>query len=75
MRQIDSQNNLILKYLQSGKKLTGLEALNMFDCFRLSARVFDLIGLGHSIEGIKIKTTNGKYVKQYKLNDTSLRSS
>jgi hypothetical protein len=73
MRQIDSQNSLIIKHLQAGKKLTGLEALEMFDCFRLPARVFDLIERGHNIEGVKIKTKSGKYVKQYHLNDPPSR--
>lgn len=34
-----SQNSLILDYLLGGGTLTGLEAVQKFDCMRLGARV------------------------------------
>ena len=37
-----SQCDRILRYLQSGKRLTSLEALDKFGCLRLSARILDL---------------------------------
>ena len=37
-----SQKSEILKYLQTGKTLTSLEALNMFKTMRLASRINDL---------------------------------
>jgi len=45
-----SQRNQILNHLQSGQSLTSKEAQDLFGCFRLSARVHELIGLGHAVE-------------------------
>jgi len=44
-----SQNSRILSYLQRGKSLTPLDALNKFGCFRLGARIYDLKEQGHTI--------------------------
>ena len=45
-----SQNQQILDYLSSGKKLTSLDALNLFGCNRLAARINDLKQNGFNIE-------------------------
>ena len=45
----DAQNNQILKYLQTGKSLTPMDALQKFVCFRLGARIYDSQRDGHSI--------------------------
>ena len=37
-----SQNAQILSALKNGERLTPLDALNRFGCFRLGARVYDL---------------------------------
>ena len=37
-----NQRKKILDYLQSGKGLTAIEALQKFGCFRLSARIHEL---------------------------------
>ena len=44
-----SHKEQVLKYLQSGKKLTPIDALNMFGCFRLGARICELRQKGYSI--------------------------
>jgi hypothetical protein len=44
-----SQESLILAHLRSGKTLTPLEALRLWGCFRLGARVFNLKKQGHDI--------------------------
>lgn len=49
-----SQNQQIANYLNKGRKLTPIDALNKFGCFRLSARIKNLRD-----EGLKIAT---KYV-------------
>jgi hypothetical protein len=62
-----SQNQEILSYLQEGKTLTAIDALMMFDCFRLSARILNLKKEGHKIITTMIKTHNGKSVAKYSL--------
>lgn len=52
MPVIESQSARILSHLKSGKSITPIEALTMFDCFRLGARIADL-----RKEGYDIKTT------------------
>jgi hypothetical protein len=62
--EIESQTTEILKYLQSGKSITPIEALNLFHCFRLGARISDLRNKGYiiSTEMIKVgKKRFGKY--------------
>lgn len=64
--QTDSQNKQILKYLQSGKKLTPIDALKKFGCFRLGARIWDLRNSCAPIE-TEMVTRNGKRVAEYSL--------
>lgn len=63
----ESQNKQIKAWLESGKSLTPLEALVMFNSFRLGARVFDL----KNDYGMNIKTEmvekNGKRFARYSL--------
>lgn len=61
-----SQERMILLHLMNGQSLTSLEALKLFGCFRLSARIKDLKEKRHDILSEKIKV-NGKYVSQYTL--------
>lgn len=63
-----SQTTKIKEYLETGKKITSLEALNKFGCFRLAARIDDINKL---IKPQKVKsetiTVNKKKVAQYSL--------
>ena len=61
-----TQKEAILDYLKKGNSLTPLEALNMFGCFRLSARIQDLEAEGNIIDS-KPVTHNGKTYSSYKL--------
>lgn len=45
-----SQKELILSHLLEGKSITPLEALDLFKCFRLGARIWDLKKEGHDIK-------------------------
>ena len=45
-----TQNREIIRYLTKGNKITPIEALNRFGCFRLSARILDLRKLGFDIK-------------------------
>lgn len=61
-----SQIQQILKWLESGRKLTPIDALNRFGCFRLSARIDQLRNEGHHIVTQTIKK-DGKRFAQYSL--------
>ena len=60
-----SQNKQIADYLNKGKKLTPIDALNKFGCFRLAARIADLRNEGMSIVTNTIKLKNKKQIAQY----------
>ena len=59
-----TQNQKIKSYLEQGKTITPLQALNKFGCFRLAARVNDLRKEGLNI-ATKIITKNGKSYASY----------
>jgi len=67
---METQNKRIEKYLLSGRTLTPLDALHEFNCFRLSARIWDLKRQGLDIESRTKKITSDgkqKVVVEYKL--------
>ena len=70
---MESQRNVILKALQLGRRLTPLDALRDFSCFRLGARIYELRQAGHPIQSKMIEVEgrlHGKArVKQYWLED------
>ena len=67
MKTTESQEIAILQYLKEGKSLTQLEALPLFNCFRLGARVHRLVHQkGQPIKSEMVKR-NGKWVAQYSL--------
>lgn len=62
-----SQTEAILTALQAGRRLTPLDALNDFGCFRLGARVWDLRRAGHNIKSDTHTTDSGARVAVYYL--------
>ena len=62
-----SQNKQIAAYLNKGRKLTTIDALNKFGCFRLAARISDLRNNGMSIVTKTIKLDNNKQIAQYSI--------
>jgi hypothetical protein len=64
MNKITSQNSQIRQCLLNGGKVTAVEALLWFSCFRLAARIGDLKFDGLKIESKFIKV-NGSRIKQY----------
>lgn len=44
-----TQNEKILRYLQIHGSITPLDALELYGCMRLGARIYDLRKAGHSI--------------------------
>lgn len=70
---MEAQNKEIKKYLMTGKKLTALDALYHFSCFRLSARIYDLRSEGMAIEARTRQIMSGgkkKHVTEYYINGT-----
>jgi hypothetical protein len=61
-----SQTQLIKNYLEAGNSITPIEALNLFGCFRLSARIKDLRDQGLYITTENIKQ-NGKTFAKYSM--------
>lgn len=61
-----TQNQQIKSYLEKGKSITPLQALNKFGCFRLAARISDLRNDGLNI-ATKIITKDGKTFASYRL--------
>lgn len=55
-----TQTDSILNHLLSGKSITPIEALNLYGCFRLGARINELRGCGYEIE-TKINRLGKKY--------------
>ena len=61
-----AQAENILAHLKKGRSITAIEALNLFGCLRLSARIYDLRKSGYCILSKTIKN-NGKQYAQYVL--------
>lgn len=59
-----SQMQSIKEHLESGNTLTALDALNLFGCLRLAARIADLKKLGLDIK-TEMTTKNGKTFAVY----------
>ena len=56
-----SQKESILEYLEKGNSITPLDALSLFGCSRLAARICDLRKDGWAIRSkmVKIQTRDG----------------
>lgn len=72
---MNTQNQEILAYLQSGNSISQAQAIDLFGCYRLGARIFDLRKKGHDIttENVTKKNRHGKPVTfaVYKLAEVS----
>ena len=62
-----AQGTQILKHLRSGKRITALDALTNYDCFRLSARIHDLRSDGWHIATHYLVTHSRKRIAVYKM--------
>ena len=50
-----SQTSRILEYMRAGNSITPLDALRLFGCMRLGARIYDLKQDGHVINTLIVK--------------------
>lgn len=62
----NTQAAKILAWMAEGNRITALEALWAFRCFRLAARVDDLKKAGHNVVAEMVER-NGKRVAEYRL--------
>jgi hypothetical protein len=62
-----TQAGRILAYLRAGNRLTALDALESFGCFRLAARIHELRREGWAIEERTVETRGGKRVAEYSM--------
>lgn len=67
MKTIQSQAKRILEYHKAGNGITPMDALDLFGCFRLGARIADLKRMGYDIVTERVKVEGGKYVARYHL--------
>jgi hypothetical protein len=65
MKSTDSQTALIKGWLLNGYSITQLDALNMFGCFRLSARIANLREEGLDIVTDMINVNDKRIAKYY----------
>ena len=61
-----SQNAMIRAALEAGDRLTPLDALKRFGCFRLGARIYDLRREGMASEKRMVEVGDGKHVAEYR---------
>ncbi len=61
----ESQKQKIRKYLEEGETITSLEALKLFQCFRLASRMTDLKKDEVPFDSVRIQTPSQKWVKAY----------
>ena len=67
MPKTTSQSAKVLYHLENYGSLTAIEALELFACFRLAARINDLKEAGHNIQMVMKKMKNGKKIALYSL--------
>lgn len=65
MKSTDSQTALIKGWLLNGYSITQLDALNMFGCFRLSARIANLRQEGLDIVTDMVNVNDKRIAKYY----------
>ena len=63
-----TKREAVLNYLKSGKSITPLDAMQMFNSFRLATIIHDLREEGYDIETIATETKSGVRFATYKLN-------
>lgn len=60
-KEYKSQSAKILRFLRNGGSLTALDALRLFGCARLAARIKDLRSVGHPIISAMIQTEGKRH--------------
>lgn len=58
MPDIQTQNKMILEHLKVHGSIIGPQAVELFGCYRLSARIYDLKAAGYKITSIRMYGIN-----------------
>lgn len=80
MTQIDqsiqkqSQTDQIVDYMLAGNTITALIALNLFQCFRLAARIADIKRRGYDVVTTMETNENGKRYAVYKIEKENINA-
>ena len=67
-----SQAERILEWMKAGHAITPMEALEMFGCSRLAARIADIRKKGWNVYSEFVTTESGKRIKSYHLYGNTL---
>lgn len=62
---MESQTKQILNHMKSGREITPLSALNLYGCFRLGARIYDLRKENNIIHSRRITEGKKTYASYY----------
>lgn len=62
-----SQNDAILNHLRQERRITALEALQLYGSFRLAARIKDLREAGHTIHTERLDIGQNRTIARYVL--------
>jgi hypothetical protein len=62
----NSQNEMIRKHLEAGNTITPLEALSVYNCLRLGARIHNLKKMGLAIHS-RLINRDGKHYAEYSI--------
>lgn len=68
-----SQERKIMGHMFLGNRITPLDALNLFGCERLAARIADIRKRGVEVKSEFVTLPNGKRVKSYWIEDKYAR--
>jgi hypothetical protein len=66
MRNTDVQNVLVLDHLKKAP-ITPIDALHLYGCFRLAARIYELREDGHQIHTNRVLNSDGNPYAEYVL--------
>ena len=67
MQENPNQTTKILLYLKEGNKITGMDALNLFGCWRLGARIHNIRAMGFNVKTDLITTSTKKVIAEYSM--------
>ena len=62
-----NQTTRVLWHLKAGHKLTALDALNLFGCWRLGARIHNIRAMGFNVKTDLITTSTKKVIAEYSM--------
>lgn len=60
-----TQELMILRDLRRGHKITPIEALHRYGCFRLGARIYDIKQRGYDVKKIMVERGEARVAQYY----------